>query len=58
MLLQVHAMCGASLPREIGERFAPFQEHIRNVKTAYEILAFPHCKYQGWRDLIEDRACT
>ena len=40
--------------REIGERFAPFQEHIRNVKTAYEILAFPHCKYQGWRDLIDD----
>src|SRR5688500_12471992 len=40
--------------REIGERFAPFQQHIRNVKTAYEILAYPHCKYQGWRDLIED----
>src|SRR5687767_7722028 len=40
--------------REISERFAPFQEHIRKVKTAYEILAFPHCKYQGWRDLIDD----
>jgi hypothetical protein len=40
--------------REVGERFAPFQEHIRKVKTAYEILAFPHCKYQGSRDLIDD----
>ena len=40
--------------REVGERFAPFEEHIRKVKTAYEILAFPHCKYQGSRDLIDD----
>jgi hypothetical protein len=23
-------------PRELGERFAPYQEHIRKVKTAYE----------------------
>jgi hypothetical protein len=40
-------------PRELGERFAPYQEHIRNVKTAYEILAYPHCKYEGSRELIE-----
>ena len=40
--------------REIGERFAPLQEHIRNVKTAYEILAYPHCKYVGRRENIED----
>jgi len=40
--------------RELGERFAPYQEHIRKVKTAYEILAFPHCKYRGWRELIDD----
>ena len=39
--------------REIGERFAPFQEHIRNVKTAYEILAYPHCKSSGSREVIE-----
>ena len=39
--------------REVGERFAPFQEHIRQVKTAYEILAYPHCKYEGSRELIE-----
>jgi hypothetical protein len=39
--------------RELGERFAPYQEHIRKVKTAYEILAFPHCKYRGWRELID-----
>ena len=39
--------------REVGERFAPYQEHIRNVKTAYEILAYPHCKYEGSRELIE-----
>jgi len=32
--------------RELGERFAPYQQHIRNVKTAYEILAYPHCKYE------------
>ena len=41
-------------PRELGERFAPYQEHIRKVKTAYEILAFPHCKYEGSRGVIED----
>ena len=40
--------------KEVGERFAPYEEHIRNVKTAYEILAFPHCKYQGSRELIDD----
>jgi hypothetical protein len=39
--------------REMGERFAPFQEHIRNVKTAYEILAYPHCKSAGSREVIE-----
>ena len=39
--------------REVGERFAPFQEHIRNVKTAYEILAYPHCKSAGSREVIE-----
>jgi hypothetical protein len=40
-------------PRELGERFAPFQEHIRKVRTAYEILAYPHCKSQGSREVIE-----
>jgi hypothetical protein len=40
--------------RELGERFAPYQEHIRNVKTAYAILAFPHCKSQGWLEVIDD----
>jgi hypothetical protein len=39
--------------REVGERFAPFKEHIRKVKTAYEILAFPHCKDWGSRVVIE-----
>ena len=39
--------------REMGERFAPMQEHIRKVKTAYEILAFPHCKYEGSREVID-----
>jgi hypothetical protein len=39
--------------REMGERFAPFKEHIRNVKTAYEILAYPHCKSAGSREVIE-----
>jgi hypothetical protein len=41
--------------REMGERFAPFHEHIRNVRIAYEILAYPHCKYQGSRELIESQ---
>jgi hypothetical protein len=39
--------------REVGERFAPMQQHIRNVKTAYEILAYPHCKSAGSREVIE-----
>src|SRR5687768_4798321 len=39
--------------REIGERFAPMQQHIRNVKTAYEILAYPHCRSAGSREVIE-----
>jgi len=46
-------MPGGVNPRELGERFAPYQEHIRKVKTAYEILAFPHCKSAGSRELIE-----
>jgi hypothetical protein len=40
-------------PRELGERFAPYQEHIRNVKRAYEILAYPYCKYEGSRVVID-----
>ena len=40
--------------REIGERFAPLKGHIQKVKTAYEILAYPHCKYVGRRENIED----
>jgi hypothetical protein len=39
--------------KEVGERFAPYAQHIRNVKTAYEILAYPHCKSEGSRELIE-----
>jgi hypothetical protein len=39
--------------REMGERFAPMQQHIRNVKTAYEILAYPHCRSSGSREVIE-----
>jgi hypothetical protein len=44
---------GGVFAREMGERFAPMKEHIRRVKTAYEIFAYPHCKYQGSRELIE-----
>jgi hypothetical protein len=40
--------------RELGERYAPIKEHIQKVKTAYEILAYPHCKYVGSRENIED----
>jgi hypothetical protein len=45
-------------PRELGERFAPYQEHIRNVKRAYEILAYPYCKYEGSRVVIENELAT
>jgi hypothetical protein len=40
--------------RELGERFAPMQEHMQKVKTAYEILAYPHCKNELSRENIED----
>ena len=40
--------------KELGERFAPLREHIQKVKTAYEILAYPHCKYVGSRENISD----
>ena len=39
--------------REVGERFAPYKEHIRQVRTAYEMLAYPHCKSAGSREVIE-----
>jgi hypothetical protein len=39
---------------EFGEHAAPMKETIRKVKTAYEILAHPHCKDWGRRDNIED----
>ncbi len=31
----------SATPRETAETFAPIQENIRGVKTAYEILALP-----------------
>jgi hypothetical protein len=37
---------------EFGEYAAPMKETIRKVKTAYEILAYPHCKDWGRRDNI------
>jgi hypothetical protein len=40
-------------PRETAETFAPIQENIRRVKTAYEILAYPHCKLEDRREEIE-----
>jgi hypothetical protein len=40
---------------EIGERFAPMKEHIQQVTTAYKIIAYPHCKFQGSRELIESQ---
>jgi hypothetical protein len=40
-------------PRETGERFAPMLENISTVKTAYEILAYPHCKLDERRERIE-----
>src|SRR5262249_23213733 len=39
---------------KFGEYMAPMRESIRIVKTAYEILAYPHCKDRGRRECIED----
>ena len=39
----------------IAERFAPLKETVQNVTTAYEILAYPHCKYIGSREIIEEQ---
>ena len=33
--------------RAIGEKYAPFQESLRKVRTAYAILAYPHLTYKG-----------
>jgi hypothetical protein len=41
--------------RALGERFAPLQEHMQKVTTAYKILAYPHCKYELSRENIEDQ---
>src|SRR5947209_11397141 len=40
-------------PRAMGERFAPLQEHLQKITTAYKILAYPHCKDEGLREAIE-----
>lgn len=39
----------------IGEKYAPLRETVQNVTTAYEILAYPHCKYIGSREIIEEQ---
>ena len=39
----------------IVEKFAPLKETVQNVTTAYEILAYPHCKYIGSREIIEEQ---
>lgn len=45
--------------RAIGEKYAPYQESIRKVKTAYTILSHPHCQEssswvaRGWQYQIE-----
>ena len=39
----------------IGEKYAPLKETIHNVTTAYEILAYPRCKYIGSREIIEEQ---
>lgn len=35
--------------RAMGEKYAPLEETIQQVKTAYSILAYPHCQYEGWQ---------
>jgi hypothetical protein len=48
-----------SVTRAIGEKYAPFQESIRKVKTAYAILSHSHCqesaswRVRGWQYEIE-----
>ena len=47
------------ITRAIGEKYAPYQESIHNVKTAYAILSHPHCqessnwRVRGWQYEIE-----
>ena len=38
---------------DFGEHAAPMKEGIRRVKTAYEILAYPHVKDWGRKDAIQ-----
>jgi hypothetical protein len=35
-------------------QWAPFYESVQRVKRAYEVLAYPHVRYEAWRELIED----
>lgn len=39
--------------RTIGNKYAPFQESINRVSTAYSIVAHRHCRYEGWKEQIE-----
>jgi len=45
--------------RAVGRKYAPYQESIRKVKTAYAILSHPHCqessnwRVRGWQYQIE-----
>ena len=34
------------------EKWKPFQDSLKRVKKAYEVLAYPHVRYEGWRDEI------
>ena len=41
------------ITRAIGQKYAPYEESIHHVKTAYSILAHPRCQYEGWKEQIE-----
>src|SRR4051812_391516 len=40
---------------EFARQIAPLEGSLRNVRAAYEILAYPQCKNDDRRDLIADQ---
>ena len=39
--------------RTVGNKYAPFQESIDRLSTAYSIVAHRHCEQEGWKEQIE-----
>ena len=37
----------------LEKQWAPMRESLKKVKRAYEVIAYPHVKYEGWRECIQ-----